>query len=348
MLNHFVACWTISDPLIFAIVDLVIGEMLLGTRYQCRVKWVVDLACAFHKQTHFIGTTYLQGQPRTSFSGNPYDVRRMQDGISRKSDYGNPISRRTIVPSRRTSDRMEGAPSAKRMRTEYSHSSQNRAIPNTAASSRGHRTSQRANKPQSRTSFPSNAEITIIVDDDEDMGVHITRVEGHESSPDPLRLAGNSTVFSPGSRPSRPVAHPFDVGDPMVSHAPYIEETNIIKELRQRNNHRKRKSEVTEVPDSESDGIEEFDDGPRADSSNRQNDNVRRKIKLYEEKEVQHLDLAAINKPRGRRPIAGSMKPRSSAPKQTGKSTLVKLNILIHDHDYCIYKIQNTGWSEIP
>src|ERR1700683_225748 len=123
------------------------------------------------RKTHFIRITSLQRQSHANRSSNPYS-NRMKDNLSQKPSFGNPTARQTVVPSRRTSDPYEDPPS-KRLKTESSYFSQNRAITNTAAPSRGHRVYQRVgNKPGSRTSLPDGAEVTII-DDDEDAGVPI-------------------------------------------------------------------------------------------------------------------------------------------------------------------------------
>jgi hypothetical protein len=236
---------------------------------------------------------------------------------------------------------MDGPPS-KRPRTE-AYSSY--AIPNTATGPRGHRVSQRANnKPVSRTMHPSNVEVNVI-DDDEDIGVHINRQEEPISSPDPLRLGSNpmkSTSFADGIRGSHSGVHPFDADNHSTLGPPHIKESDPVRQLRLNGLERKRKSEINEIPDSESDGIEEFGDDVRASSSKQgqsstqqRNQSVRSKINFYEtQKKVPHVDLASVNKPRQNRSIAGSMKSKSNVPQRPEKSKLVKL-ILITGHDRC-------------
>jgi hypothetical protein len=174
-----------------------------------------------------------------------------------------------------------------------------------------------------------------VIDDDEDIGVYITRMDEPTSSPDPLTLGTKSSKSSNFTNRHHLVVHPFDADDPMTSGPSHIEDSGAVQQLRQRNMERKRKPEINEVPDSESDGIEEFDDDVKADPSKRgqsSKKNVRTKIDLFEargEKKVPHVDLASVNKARQNKSIAGSMKPRSVAPKPTEKSGLVKFNIAI-------------------
>jgi hypothetical protein len=256
----------------------------------------------------------------------------MQDNIS-KTKYGNPTSRQTVVQLRRSSDPCEDGPPSKRQRREPSQLSQNRAIPNTTTSSRGYRAPQRVDdKLYPRTRIPLGAEVNVIDDDDEDIGVHIARMEEPISSPDPLRLASDSaqsSVFPAGNRPSRPAIHPFEVDEQMAPGSSHVKDSKTVQQLRQRNNDRKHQPEVNEIPDSETDSIQEFDDdikaGPskRGQGSTQTNENVRNKIEFFEEqdkKKVPHVDLTSVNKARQHRPVAGNMKPKS---KQTEKSVLV-------------------------
>jgi len=264
----------------------------------------------------------------------------MKDSIS-KSRFGNPTSRQTVVQTRRTSDPLEDGPPLKRQKRESSLLSQNYAVPNTATSLRGHRTPQRANKqPVSRTKIPFGAELNVI-DEDEDIGVHIVRAEQPTSSPDPLRLGtnfANSSVFAEEIRPSRPAVHAFDVDEQMAPGPSHIEDSETIQQLRQRNNDRKRKIEVNEVPDSETESIQEFDD-IKADLSKRgqgSTQNVRNKITFFETREVEKLprvDLAALNKPRQTKSVVGSMKPKNNASKQPDKNKWVKFNMVIPNPD---------------
>ncbi|KIM89078.1 hypothetical protein PILCRDRAFT_84870 [Piloderma croceum F 1598] len=275
----------------------------------------------------------------------------MQDNIS-KSKYGNPTSRQTLVQPRRTSDPCEDGPPSKRQKRELSQLSQNRAIPNTTTSSRGHRAPQRVDdKLHPRTRIPLGVEVNVIDDDDEeDIGTHITRMGEPVSSPDPLRLGSDSaqsSVFPAGNRPPRPAIHPFEVDEPMVPGSSHTKDSKTVQQLRQRNNDRKRKPEVNEIPDSETDSIQEFDDdvkaGPskRGQGSTQANENVRNKIEFFEEqdrKNVPHVDLTSVNKPRQHRPVAGNMKPKS---KQTEKSVLVNNLEMPILGDTLIHKLQH-------
>ena len=261
----------------------------------------------------------------------------MKDDIT-KLPYGNRTARQTIVPSRRDADPFVDGPPSKRPRTAYS----SYAIPNTATGPRGHRVSQRANnKPVSRTMHPSNMEVNVI-DDDEDIGVHINRQEEPISSPDPLRLDSNpmkSSFFPDISRASHSGVHPFDADNHSTLGRPHIKESGVVQQLRVRDLERKRKHEINEVPDSESDGIEEFGDDVKASSSKQgqstmqqRNQGVRSRINFFETKKVPHMDLASMNRPRQNRSIAGSMKSKSNVPQRPEKSKLVK-PIFITGHD---------------
>jgi len=255
----------------------------------------------------------------------------LKDDISQKNqtaNYGNLTARRTVIAHRGIANHFEDAPSSKRLKTEASYVPQNPAIPNTAASSRSHRDCQRGNKSRSRASLPADADITVVVDDDEDMGVSIPRANAPASSPDPLILRVDSSVFAPRSAPIRSGTHPFDHEDSTIPRPSYVEDSNTVQELRQRKADRKRKSDATEIADSESDSIEAFEDDMDPRSSKLQKGNVRKKINLFEpnDKKVPHLDLASVNKLRERKPIAGNMKPRGTTTKQTAKPQWVKFN----------------------
>jgi hypothetical protein len=202
---------------------------------------------------------------------------------------------------------------------------------------------------------------TIDDDDDEDIGVHIARIGDSISSPDPLRLGSDSapsSVFSAGNRPSRPAIHPFEVDEQMAPGSSHIKESKTVQQLRQRNNDRKRKPEVNEVPDSDTDSIQEFDDdvkaGPskRGQGSTQPNENVRNKIEFFElqeRKKIPHVDLTSVNKLRQNRSIAGSMKPKSNASKQTGNSTLVNNIEMLTLSDTLTHKLQHTlKFNKLP
>ena len=182
-----------------------------------------------------------------------------------------------------------------------------------------------------------------VIDDDEDIGVHINRQEEPISSPDPLRLGSNpmkSSIVPDINRASHSGVHPFDADNHSTLGRPHIKESNVVQQLRVRDLERKRKHEINEVPDSESDGIEEFGDDVKASSSKQRqsttqqrNQGVRSKINFFETKKVPHMDFSSSAKrPRQNRSIAGSMKSKSNVPQRPEKSKLVK-PIFITGHD---------------
>jgi hypothetical protein len=200
--------------------------------------------------------------------------------------------------------------------------------------------------------MPAAVEVNVI-DDDEDLGVHFARPGELTSSPDPLRLGADSStspIIVDRKRQARSETHAFKIDQPTASGTLEVEESDMIRQLRQRNNERKRKPEVNEVPDSESDSIQEYEDDVRAGSSKpdqsatHHNGDVRQKIQYYEkQKPLRHVDLSSMFKPRPNTYVASKMKPRNNPLQQTGKS------IAVGPHYYGIFittqlrdKIQTT------
>lgn len=235
----------------------------------------------------------------------------MRDTISKPSKVGNPVAGQTVLGSRRTPGHFDGPPT-KRMKG---------AISNTVTNSRGYRANSQGGGPKrSDRNFPSRKEEYIMIDDEEDIGVALSKQDLLTSSPDPIILPSRSA----NSR--RPLPRSADSKSQHPSRN--RSETRPIDTIREI--HRDRKPENQFVADSEveeipPDDIEDFDDDirPGPSKSAAPHGRVQHLVERFEKEErVQHLDLKQVSKP-----VARSMKPKTSAPND--KKPLVGFNF--HD-----------------
>lgn len=185
---------------------------------------------------------------------------------------------------------------------------------------------KRENRPASRASFPPDATvINVVDDDDEDIGTSVPRSTLDplpDSSPDPLRLSVSGTPIPGGVAPAASL-HPFESPDKVSSHIPQtVKGGEAARKLKERMEGRRSNEpkvlEVLDVSDSEPERNLKYQKQAGPSMKRKANDvlSVKQKVRVYENKtgegsrDANRLPMEEVPNTSKLKRVVGNMKPR--------------------------------------